>query len=69
MKDGKAWGCIDTDGHSTTYGWMDPESAPIHNPEFCKKPTDATWRGSHYTKELQTAKIVNVIRETTVRFV
>lgn len=35
MKDGKAWGIIYEDGRSTSYGWMAPENAPIHDPEFC----------------------------------
>lgn len=67
MKDGKAWGITYKDGHSTSYGWMDPEDAPIHNPEFCKKPTDVTWQGSHYTAELKTGKLVEVERVTEVK--
>ena len=69
MKDGKAWGETHSDGHSTCYGWMEPESAPIHNPKFCTKPTDVTYKGSHYTRELETAEIVHVKRKTTVEIV
>jgi hypothetical protein len=66
MKDGKAWGKVHEDGHSTSYWWMVPESAQIHNPMFCKKPTDVTWTGSHYEKELSTGKLVTVERRTEV---
>ena len=67
MKDGKAWGLIYDDGHSTHHGWMDPEDAPIHDPVFCKSPTDVTWSGSPYIKELMTAKLVEVERITGVK--
>jgi hypothetical protein len=66
MKNGKAWGCEYDDGHSTSYGWIDPCKAPIHDPKYCKKQTDVTYSGSHYTKELMTGKVVMVIRKTTV---
>jgi hypothetical protein len=66
MKNGKAWGCVYEDGRSTSYGWMDPESAPIHDPQFCKKPTDVTYEGSRDTAELSTATLVKVLRMTTV---
>ena len=66
MKDGKAWGIIYEDGRSTSYGWMDPEAAPIHDPKYCKETTDVTYEGSHYTKELLTGKLVSVERITTV---
>jgi hypothetical protein len=68
MKDGMAWGVVYEDGHSTAYGWMDPESAPIHDAKYCTKPTDVTYQGSHYTEELLTGKIVRVKRTTTVDF-
>ena len=69
MKDGKAWGEEYADGQSTSYGWLNPadKRAEIHNPEFCKKPTDVTYKGSHYTDELLTAKLVSVERVTTVK--
>ena len=66
MKDGKAWGCISNDGHSSSFGWIDPEYAPIHNPEFCKHPVDFTYPDSPYTAELRTGKLVNVERRTEV---
>lgn len=46
MKDGKAWGITYADGHSTSYGWIDPENAKIHDPEHCKKVTDVTYKNS-----------------------
>lgn len=68
MKNGKAWGCIESGGHGygSSYGWMDVESAPIHNPKYCKKPTDVTYERSPYIQELLTAKLVVVKRTTTV---
>lgn len=66
MKNGKAWGVEYADGHSTSYGWIATEDAPIHNPEFCKKTTDVTYKDSHYTKELLTAEVVHVERRTEV---
>lgn len=66
MKDGKAWGRTYEDGHSTSYGWMSPEDAPIHNPEYCKKTTDVTYADSHYIDELETGELVNVERKTEV---
>jgi hypothetical protein len=69
MKNGKAWGVEYEDGHSTSYGWIAPEKAPIHNPKFCKKTTDVTYSNSLYVKELLTATIVHVERETIVRVV
>lgn len=66
MKNGKAWGTVYDDGRSTAYGWIDPEDAPIHDPKFCKKPTDVTYDGSHYIRELQDAELVMVERRTEV---
>ncbi len=71
MKDGKAWGETYRDGQCTEYGWMDPESAPIHDPKFCKKTTDVTWNPAHggynpYMAELETAALVQVERRTEV---
>lgn len=66
MKNGKAWGTEYADGHSTNYGWIAPEDAPIHNPEFCKKTTDVTHKDSYYIKELLTAELVHVERRTEV---
>lgn len=66
MKGGKAWGITYKDGQSTSYGWMDPEDAPIHDPEYCKKPTDVTYSGSYLINELKTGKLVKVKRTTMV---
>ncbi len=66
MKDGKAWGINYQDGQCTSYGWIDPCDAPIHNPVYCKSQTDITYKGSPYTKELSTGKLVNVERITSV---
>ena len=66
MKDGKAWGTTYEDGHSTSYGWMAPEDAPIYDPKYTKNPTDVTWKGSPYMSELTTGKIVAVERRTEV---
>jgi len=68
VKDGKAWGTVYTDGHSTAYGWVAPEDAPIHNPAHLTKPTDVTYECSPYVEELRTAKIVKVERITRVIF-
>ena len=66
MKDGKAWGKTYDDGHATSYGWMSPCDAPIHDPRYCRKTTDLTYTGSQYTKELEAGKIVHVTRKTIV---
>jgi hypothetical protein len=66
MKGGKAWGKTWDDGYSTSYGWVCAEDAPIHDPTSCKKPTDVTYKGSHYTAELNTGKLVMVERRTEV---
>ena len=64
-KDGKGWGETYSDGHSTEYGWMDINEAPIHNPRYCKRTTSVTYENSPYTKELESAELVKVKR--TVR--
>ena len=66
MKDGKAWGITHEDGRSTSYGWMAPEDAPIHDREFCKRPEEVTYRNSPYIAELRTGKMVHVERRTEV---
>lgn len=66
MKNGKAWGIAYQDGNATGYGWIEPTDAPIHNPRFCKKPTDVTHRTSVYIKDLTDAELVPVTRTTTV---
>lgn len=66
MKNGKAWGVEYSDGRSKSYGWIEPENAPIHDPEFCKGPLDVTYADSPYIPELSTAKLVSVERRTEV---
>jgi hypothetical protein len=71
MKDGLAWGETYADGRETNYGWMDPTAKTVRfthksRAEFLQHPTDATWTGSHYTRELSTGKIVKVKRTVTV---
>lgn len=66
MKDGKAWGVTYEDGHSTSYGWMAPEDAPIRDPKFCKQPEDVTYPGSPYIAELRTGTLVHVERRIEV---
>lgn len=67
MKDGNAWGETYSDGQSTNCGWVDIESAPIHDPQCCNNPTDVTYRNSPYVQELLTAKVVMVERIISVR--
>jgi hypothetical protein len=45
---------------------MYPEDAPIHDPKYCKKPEDVTYRNSDYVEELRTGKLVYVVRTTKV---
>lgn len=66
MKDGKAWGVSYEDGHSTSYGWVAPENAPIHDPWYCSRPEAVTYPGSPYVAELRTGTLVNVERRTEV---
>ena len=67
MKDGKAWGTSYEDGYSTSYGWINPAEAEIHEPESCTKTTDVTYENSPYIEELRTGKLVMVERKTVVR--
>lgn len=69
VKDGKAWGKTYEDGRETNYGWMNIEDAQIHDPKYCKKVTDVTYKGSHYESELLTGKLVKVRRSTVVEVV
>ena len=66
MKDGKAWGKTYADGQSTSYGWMDAEDAPIHDPKYCTKVTDVTYPDSYLIPELKTGKLVSVERRIEV---
>jgi len=67
MKNGLAWGIIHDDGRSTSYGWMAPEEAPIHNPEFCKRPSDVTYKGDYNMGEIKKGRLVRVVRTITVK--
>jgi len=69
MKNGKAWGIEYEDGQSTSYGWIEPEDAPIHDPKHCKRPTDVTYEDSYLTDELKKGKLVAVERITTVKII
>ena len=69
MKGGKAWGKTYEDGRSTSYGWIAPENAPIHDPEYCTKTTDIVCEGSSYIEELKTGALVEVERLTEVKIV
>lgn len=69
MKNGKAWGIDYEDGYCTSYGWINPTDAPIHNPEFCKTVQDATYKNGPYFKELSAAKLVMIERKTKVRVI
>ena len=66
VKDGKGWGKVSEDGQMIIYGWVDIESAIMHDPEHCKIPSDATYPGSPYIDELMTGRIVSVERVTNV---
>ena len=67
MKGDRAWGVTYEDGRSTSYGWMAPEDAPIHDPRYVKRPTDVTYPDSHHEPELASAQLVAVERTTTVQ--
>ncbi len=69
MKNGKAWGVAYQDGHSTSYGWIEPEHAPIHNPKYINNPEDVTCKGSSYVLELKTDEIVKVKRTTILEII
>ncbi|MDD5006846.1 MAG: hypothetical protein PHC68_00420 [Syntrophorhabdaceae bacterium] len=68
MKNEKAWGTVYEDGHFTEDGWGEAIFAPIHDPKFCIKTTDVTYKDSPYIKELLTAKLVRVKRITKLFF-
>ncbi len=69
MKGGLAWGTTYADGRSTSYGWMPPEDAPIHDPKFCKRPSDITYKDDHNMSEIKKGKLVHVVRTTKVSIV
>jgi hypothetical protein len=69
MKGDKAWGIVYEDGRSTSYGWMNPADAPLHNPKFCTKPSDVTYDGDYNLPEIRKGRLVPVVRETVVRVI
>lgn len=66
MLDGKAWGITYEDGHSTSYGWIDPSKAEVSDPELCKKPSDLTYPGSYLIPEMSRGRLVQVVRHTRI---
>jgi hypothetical protein len=68
MKNGKAWGKDYEDGHITSWGWIPPDRAPIHDPEWCQDVTDVTWEDSPYIEELKTGKLVEVERRIETKY-
>ena len=68
MKEGLAWGVTYEDGQSTAYGWMNPadSGAMVMDPSYCKRVTDATYKGSYLIPELKKGKLVHVERVTEV---
>ena len=67
---GKFWGQVYADGHSSADGWVGPKKANISTywAGFCglKEPTDLTYENSPYTEELKKGKVVNVRKTTTI---
>lgn len=66
MKNGKAWGVTYEDARFTEYGWVDPEIAQIHDPAYCRKPSDATYAGSPHADEMDSGSLVMIERRTEV---
>jgi len=66
----QAWGVTYNDGKSCSYGWVNPAQAQMGT-EFVKKPTDVTYPGSSYERELNKpgVKVVKVRRTTTIEVV
>lgn len=67
----KFWGILYSDGKCTSKGFGDLEDAEIHDPDYCKKPTDLTWTPSlgAYNPEynvLEKAKLVKVKKTITI---
>jgi hypothetical protein len=68
MKDGKGWGKLYDDGRHHEDGWVEPEEADIHNPDYCRKVTDAfsQFTLGRYREQLVGAKLVRVMRLSAV---
>lgn len=69
VKGGMGWGVVYDDGRSTSYGWIDIEEAPIHNPTYCKSVTDVTYPNSPLIPKLLEGKLVKVKRTTVVEII
>lgn len=67
-KDGEYWGVQYEDGYCTEYGWGPFENASFHDRRYCKKPEDATYKGSHYVNELRKGRLLDVVIKTTVEY-
>jgi hypothetical protein len=65
-KGGKYWGVQYEDGHSTTYGYGPIENASFHDRRYCKRPEDATYRGSYLIPKLREGRLLDVKITTTV---
>lgn len=63
---GGFWGVLYEDGRETNYGYGSIDNARRIDPRYCKKPEDATYRGSYLVKHLQKGRIVKVRKETAV---
>lgn len=61
---GKYWGIQYEDGRSTSCGFGPIEKADIRDPKYCEKPTDMTYRGSHYVGELRKSTLRRVSKVT-----
>lgn len=66
-ENGKAWQLLHADGYSEMWGYGPIETGKISDPKYCKTPTDMTWAGSHYTRQLLQGSLVRVVRETVVK--
>jgi hypothetical protein len=66
VKGGKAWGVAYEDAMETNWRFIDVEEAEIFDPRYVKNPTDVTYKDSPYVAELSGAKLVKIIRTTTV---
>lgn len=58
--DGLAWAKTYQDGRCTECGWVRLSMGEIHNPTYCKKPTDVVHKGHYMEKEISMAKLVSV---------
>jgi hypothetical protein len=67
-KGGKFWGVQYADGYSTSYGYGPIENADHVDPRYCKKPEDATYRGSYLIPELRKGSIRKIRVTTDIEF-